>query len=247
MAKKSSVAKRLSLPTPLEARHGANLRGIAVCRVSDPDKQDERSLPDQEALYRHWLDVHTELPYELTVVAGTGSGESLQREEYFKLTDLVETRQFDFCITEDLGRIVRRIHAHLFCEHCVDHDVRLISINDSVDTAERGWQDRSIIAAWHHERSNRDTSDRIKRTHGSRFHQGGCLPLPIYGYHKKPHAEADDDLEKIPAAEPIYEEWFRRLDGGALYAEIADWLNEQNIAPGRYCRKSVWDGRMNGT
>lgn len=234
------------LKPPLAARNGHTLRVLLPCRVSDPGpgKQDILSLDDQEASYRRWLSEHTALPMEVTVLAGSGSGEWLEREEYLRLIELVESDQFDLVLTEDLGRIVRRIHAHLFCELSVDHRTRCIAINDHVDTCEPGWQDRSIFSAWHHERSNRDTSDRIKRTHRNRFEQGRCLALPIYGYQKKPGAKTDDELEKIPEAAPVYEEWFRRMDEGALYSEVADWLNETGVSVGPYARNEKWDGKM---
>jgi len=202
------------------------------------------SLADQEAMHRRWLSEHTALPLDVQVVAGSGSGEWLDRNEYLRLIELVESGQFDLVLTEDLGRIVRRIHAHLFCETCVDFHTRLIALNDHVDTCEPGWQDRSIFSAWHHERSNRDTSDRIKRSHRNRFEQGRCLSLPIFGYRKKPGGKTDDDLEKIPEAIPIYEEWFRRLDENQSYSEIADWLNETGVAPGPYSRNAKWDCPM---
>ena len=122
--------------------------------------------------------------------------------------------------------------------------MRLIALNDHVDTCEPGWEDRSIFSAWHHERANRDTSDRIKRTHRSRFEQGRCLSLPIFGYWMNPGAKSDEDVEKIPEAASIYEEWFRRLDDGASYSEVGDWLNAMNVSPGPYARSPRWDGRM---
>ena len=233
-----------ALQPPLRPRNGHTLQLLAPCRVSDPTKQDQRSPQDQEALLRRWADEHCDVRYEMTVLAGSGSGECLEREEYRRLIDLIETDQYDAVLTEDLGRIVRRIHAHLVCELSVDHGTRLISLNDHVDTAQDGWEDHSIFAAWHHERSNRDTSNRIKRTHRARFQQGGCLGLPIFGYRKLPGAKTDDDVEKVSEAAPILEEWFERLDRGALYAEIADWLNERGVAVGSYCRLPKWDGRM---
>ena len=148
------------LNPPLTARDGRCLQVLIPCRVSSPGpgKQDIRSNDDQEAQLRSWLSSITDLSFNITILAGSGSGESLERDEYLRLIELVETNQLDLVLTEDLGRIVRRIHAHLLAELCVDHDVRLIAVNDSVDTAQDGWQDRSIFSAWHHERSNRDTS-----------------------------------------------------------------------------------------
>ena len=237
------------LNPPLLPRSGHTLRGLLPCRVSDPGpgKQDERSPQDQEAMLREWLNSVTNLPCDNTVLAGSGSGELLDRAEYLRLIELVESDEFDFVLTEDLGRIVRRIHAHLFCELCVDHNVRVIALNDNVDTAQDGWQDRSIFSAWHHERSNRDTSDRIKRTHRARFVGGGCLSLPIYGYYKKAGIKSDMELEKVPEAEAIYKEWFRKLDeDDATYTDVADWLNELGIPTGPHCKKQIWDCQLVG-
>ena len=234
------------LNVPLRPRNGHTLRVVSVRRVSDPGpgKQDIRSLDDQGALHERWLADHVSGPSEVTVLAGSGSGESLERGEHLRLIALVESDEYDVVLCEDLGRILRRIHAHLFCELCVDHKVRLIAINDHIDTAEPGWQDRSIFSAWHHERSNRDTSERIKRTHRNRFLHGGTASLPIFGYRKKPGAKSDADWEKLPEAEAIYREWFDRLDHDALYSEVGDWLNEIGVPTGPHARKDKWDGPM---
>ncbi len=237
-----------SLQPPLHPRNGRRLEILAVCRVSDPgpNKQDIRSNDDQEALHRNCVAANTNLPFTITVLAGSGSGECLERSEYLQLIEMVESDQFDLVLAEGLGRIVWRIHAHLFAELCADHAVRLISLNDHVDTAQDGWQHRSIFSAWHHERSNRDTSQRIKRTQRSRFTPGGCMACLPYGYLKKPGAKSDTDVEKLPEAEEVYKEWFRRLDDGALYSEIADWLNDHVVPTGPHCRSEKWNGRIVG-
>jgi site-specific DNA recombinase len=215
------------LNPPLVAKRDHRLRVLFVERVSSPGpgKQDIRSLDDQEAMLREWLKTRTDLPFEATIVAGSGSGEHLDRKEFLELTALVETSRYDAVICEDVGRVVRRLHAHLFAECCVDHDTRLIAINDYIDTAVDGWQDRSIFSAWHHERSNKDTSERIKRTHRSRFAQGGTLSRLMPGYIKPPGAKSDAEICKDSYWEPIYDEWFTRLENGATFSMIADWLN----------------------
>ena len=224
------------------------LRVLIPARVSDPrpGKQDERSVTDQDDLIRSWIDQNIPEPCEIEVFASSGRGEWLDRAEFIELCDKVATRQYDLVVTKDLGRIICRMHAHIFCEECVDHGVRLIAINDHVDTAQPGWEDRSIFSAWHHERSNRDTSDRIKRTHRARFQHGGCASIPIFGYIKPPHSKSDQDWLKDPDAQPIYEEWFRRLDRGDSFAEIADWLNQEGVPTGPYCEAEKWDGTMLG-
>src|SRR5947209_14881042 len=120
---------------PPKNGHGYEI--LCVSRVSDPKpgKQDERSLDDQEASYREWLQRNLNQPFETTVIARKGSGELLDTIEYQRAINEVATRKYDLVLCEDLGRIVRRIHAHLFCEHCEDCDTRLFSKNDHVDTA----------------------------------------------------------------------------------------------------------------
>ena len=120
-------AHKIQLQPPLMARNGHTLQVLETCRVSDPTKQDERSPDEQGGLTEEWLRSSTDSPFEVTRLTGSGSGECLECDEYLQLLDLIATRQFDVVLTEDLGRICRRIHAHLVCEHCVDHGTRLIS------------------------------------------------------------------------------------------------------------------------
>lgn len=228
-------------------RNGHTYQFIVVGRVSDPrpGKQDERSLDDQQALWGQRLRDNVDVPYQVTVVNGKGSGELLEREEYQRLIDLVESRKFDAVFAEDLGRVVRRIHAHLFGELCEDTDTRLVAPNDRVDTAQPGWREASIFSAFHHERSNRDTSERIKRTHRNRFMNGGCLRDLRFGWLKPPGAKSDADLQKDPAAEPIYREWFRMLDeDDATFADVARWLKKMNVPLPPGARGDQWTGRL---
>jgi DNA invertase Pin-like site-specific DNA recombinase len=215
------------LDPPLVPRNGRTLEVLVPVRVSDPrpGKQDERSLDEQRVLLETWLKAHTKLPVKVHVLAWKGSGEGLENEEYLRLLRMIGSRKFDLVLCEDLGRIVRRIHAHLVCELCEDTGTRLIALNDHVDTAQSNWRDASIFAAWHHERANRDTSERIKRTHRGRFAAGGCLPQPIFGIIKPAGAKTDADLRKDPPAEVIYKDWFAKLDDGGTYADVSDWLN----------------------
>ncbi|HUQ69000.1 MAG TPA: recombinase family protein [Planctomycetaceae bacterium] len=233
----------ISLSPPLRARNGHVLRIIIVVRISTLH-QDPRSLADQEAMCRVYIAQHYGGDVEVIVIASQGSGEHLDRDELRDLEDRIASQQFDVVIVEDLGRICRRKRAYDFCEMCQDCGARLISINDRVDTTVAGWEDSAFIATWHHERSNRDTSDRIRRSLNNRFDQGGVVQFVLYGYIKPEGAKSDADLLKDPAAEEIIPELFRRLEQGALYTELADWLNERGIPPGPCCRLPRWDGPM---
>lgn len=237
--------RRSNLDPPLRGRNGRKLRVIGVARIST-EHQDAKSLDDQRALLARWLQEHTDEPFTLRMIESRGSGERLDRKEFRRLKALVRKERIDLVITEDLGRIVRRIQAHVFCESCEDHGVRLITINDFIDTFKEGWRDLSFFATFRHERYNSDTAKRIRRTLRNRFSQGGVVQTIVYGYIKPPGAKSDDDLRKDPAAEAIYDEWFTRLENGAPYQEIADWLNKLGIPTGPYCRSKTWDCKMVG-
>lgn len=224
----------MELHPPMTApKDGRSYRVILVCRVSNPGpgKQDIQSLEDQENMHRRWLDSNLGSgSYVLTVIAGSGSGELLAREEYEQLIKLIESGCYDLVLCEDLGRIVRRIHVHLVCELAEDMRTRLYAKNDNVDTAKAGWREASIFAAFHHERSNRDSSERIRRTLRNRFLNGGCVREPAYGWIKPVGAKSDAEMSKDPAAEKIYAEWFRKLDQDeATYEEIARWLCSEGV------------------
>jgi hypothetical protein len=238
-----------TLQPPVVPKDGATIRVLVACRVSDPrpGKQDERSLADQALLHEEWLKAHLDSPYEVRILEGRESGECIERADYQELIALVTTGQFDLVLAEDLGRIIRRLQAHSFAELCGEFDTRLIAHNDHIDTSIPGWEDRSIISAWHHERSNRDTSDRIKRTANSRFMQGGSAAFEIAGYIKPPGAKSDLDWRKDRDWDSVYVEWFRMLDEDeATFAEIADWLNQHRRPTGTFARKDEWDGPMVG-
>jgi hypothetical protein len=95
-----------------------------------------------------------------------------------------------------------------------------------------------------HEMYNADTAARIRRTLRNRFENGGVVQFVTFGYVKPPGAKHDSEMFKDPAAAPIIEEIVRRLEDGASYAEVADWLNDQGVKPGPYCDLKRWTGHM---
>lgn len=221
------------------ARTGHRLAVLGIARIST-DHQNALSLEDQEALYRRWLADHTNLPYQLTMIAGRGSGECLDREEPLRASNEVESRTYDLVIAEDLARIFRRIHAQLFCELCEDVGTRLIALNDHVDTAQDNWRVLAGFATMRHEMYNADTAKRIRRSLRNRFEMGGVVQTVVFGYIKPPGTKTDAELQKDPAAEPIYAEMFRRLEDGASYSEVADFLNDKGIKLGPSARSPRW-------
>ena len=230
----------------LVAKSGNVLRTMLINRVSDPcpGKQDIRSNDDQESMLREWLGDHTELPADVDVIAGDGSGERLDRAETAEAEAKIATGEYDLVLCEDLGRIFRRMQAYLFCEAAEDADTRVIALNDHVDTGRDDWRLCAFFAAMRHEMYNADTGKRIRRTQRSRFTQGSIFHCEIYGYLKQPGEKGEEAVSKDPTAEAIYDRWFALLEDGASYSEVADWLNESGIKTGPHCRGDKWTCRM---
>lgn len=230
---------KANLQPPLLARNGNTLKVIGIARISTVH-QNALSLEDQEQLYRKWLNQNTDLPYELTMISGRGSGEILDRKEYLLAIDYIETNNYDLVITEDLGRISRRVHSQLFCELCEDFETRLVAINDHVDTVTDNWRLNAAFASIRHEMYNADTSKRIRRSLRNRFENGGVLGVQVFGIIKPLGAKKDSELSKDPDAQPIYDEMFRLLGNGASYSEVADWLNENKVKLPPHARSKNW-------
>lgn len=228
---------KFRLEPPLAPRNGRTLRAIGITRISTVN-QDPKSLEDQKALLIRWVEDRYDGPVEWTFLAGQGSGECLERDEVFEADRLVASGQYDLVIMEDLGRHMRRVQAVVFCEDCEDAGTRLVAINDNIDTACQ-WRLNAFFAAIKHEQSNKDTSERIKRTLRNRFVQGEVVQFTVYGYIKPPGTKSDRDLQKDPAAEAVFREWFKKLENGASFSEIADWLNIQGVPTGPYCRSKL--------
>ncbi len=227
----------------LHPQDGHTLQVIRIARISTLS-QDERSLDDQLALLKKHVEAMYDGPVEYYDIATQGSGERLDREELALLEALIEARNHDLAITEDLARICRRTRAIDFCELCEDCGMRLIAINDRVDTADGGWRDGAFISSWHHERSNRDTIERIQRSLRNRFVNGAILSDPGPFYVVPDGADNISQIQKAPGAEEIVERGFSMLEAGSGYSEVADWLNEIGFPVGGQSKQKKWDCRL---
>ncbi|HQR43810.1 MAG TPA: recombinase family protein, partial [Gemmatales bacterium] len=89
--------------------------------------------------------------------------------------------------------------------------------------------------------SNKDTSNRIRRSLRNRFSQGGIVQYQSFGHIKPAGAKHDSELRLDQALVPIVKEVFCRIEAGASYCEVADWLNSQNVPVAKHARTLTWD------
>ena len=144
-------------------RNGYSLVVGIPGRISGCENQKEISLEDQ---VDHAKDVAYEMydgEIEFRTITTTGKGERLDRPELLEIENWLRSRELDFLIVEDLGRIVRGAEAHRLCGIAVDHGTRVLSVNDDIDTNQPDWEARSMEACKEHMKHNEHTSRRIKQ------------------------------------------------------------------------------------
>jgi site-specific DNA recombinase len=229
----------------LRPRNGHTLVVGVVARISGGPNQKDLSLDDQ---VDHAKDVVAELydgPVEYRVISTKAKGERLDRPELEQIEAMLRSRELDLMIADDIGRMVRGTEAVRLCGIAVDHATRVIAPNDCIDTAEESWEEDVISACRDHVGHNAHTSKRLKQKLMNRFKKfGGATPREIYGYLKPEGSRTYDDWQKVAEATAIYPEWFLRLRADRNCSAVADWLNEKEVPPGKYCRRKKWDGAM---
>jgi DNA invertase Pin-like site-specific DNA recombinase len=134
----------------LKPQRGPKLR-VLVCARYSTEEQDASSIPDQDAYCRRLVDQQeVEVGYELIFDAEM-SGELVSRPGIDKVRQGISERRWDLIICEDSSRLYRNVGACIsLVEEAVDNGIRVICINDDVDTAEEQWLDRLVEAQSHH-------------------------------------------------------------------------------------------------
>ncbi|MCA9091994.1 MAG: recombinase family protein [Planctomycetaceae bacterium] len=181
------------------------------------------------------------------------SGNLADRRTMRELEDLIEARMVDVVVAEDLGRIYRNPRLHYtFIQDAVDREIRVICVNDGLDTAKENWEAILASASVSHGTVIPQTRNRVKRTAENSFNQGGMVLKVKYGYRKLSKEEARSGqfgpvglrIAKNPDCTPIIAEMVDWAIAGESYQLIAERLNDRQISPGPYVTKQLWTGRL---
>ena len=217
------------------------LRVIGITRISTLN-QDPKKPRRPAGAAEEWVEDRYDGSVEWKFISGQGSGECLDRQQVAETEDLVATGQYDLIIMEDLGRHLRRMQAFLFCEACEDTETRLVAINDNIDTAHE-WRLIALFAAMKHEQSNRTPRFGSDGAFGIALSKGAWCSALYLDTSSRPVRNRTRTSARIRPPNPSTGV-FRRLDSGANFSEIADWLNASGVSPGPYCRRKEWNGQM---
>jgi hypothetical protein len=131
---------------PVTLPRGRRLRVLFYARYST-DEQNPRSIEDQVAYCRRFLESFglADTDPEITVLCDREiSGERIFRPGIDQVREGIDGRRWDLILAEGASRLFRDVAACLdLVRLAVDNGIRVICINDEVDTAdEDNWEDR---------------------------------------------------------------------------------------------------------
>ena len=156
--------------------------------VEDDRDTESQSIENQRALLQDYAERHGFTPY-IHIADDGYSGTKWDRPGWLELTAMIEAGEVSTLLVKDSSRIGRdHLRVGLFRELLREKDVRIIAVNDGLDSA-NGEDDftpfRDIMAEWY----ARDCSRKVK----SAFHTKGKKGIPISG--KPPYGYKKDESD----------------------------------------------------
>jgi len=204
-------------------------------RLSRDDGEDgvSNSILNQRQLLQDYAERNNLIPYEHIQDDGY-SGTNWDRPGWQELIAKIDADEVGCLVVKDSSRIGRDyLRVGLLRETLRDRNIRLIAVNDGIDTA--GQEDdfqpfREIMAEWY----ARDCSKKIK----SVYHQKGMAGVrlahhPLYGYKKVDSSKNSQWVPDDAAAEIVRRIYAMTIEGRGV-GEIARILTEERVESPAY-------------
>ena len=139
------------LRVPIQLPRGRPIRILIYARYST-DEQDKSSITDQVAYCRQFVKAAGIENPEVQIFSDEAeSGEHASRPGSNAAKRCIEGREVDLVVVEDSSRLFRNLSAFCtFVGKAYDEGVRVICINDYIDTAEEEWLSKLHEARKHH-------------------------------------------------------------------------------------------------
>jgi hypothetical protein len=233
--------------TPIAIPRGVPLRVLIYARFST-DEQRRRSIKAQVEFCERFLQSLGIRNYIITVIRDEAlSGELRSRPGIDKVWAGIRERRWHLIVSEDSSRPYRD---DVFCVElvrlAVDNGIRVLFINDYIDTAEPDWESRLKECAKHHASRNVYTSYQVKRAHDELWAMGAAICAVKTGYRR---VRSDDDAD-APGFDEIDPQWapiivaaYDRIAGGEPPWSVALWLTDVGLPKGPNCKSNVWTDR----
>jgi DNA invertase Pin-like site-specific DNA recombinase len=171
------------------------------------DEQRRQSIEDQIRFCREFLESEYRHTFSnITTLSDEGiSGEMQSRPGIDELRRLIDEGLVEYVVSEDSSRLYRSArHCDELVSAAVDKGIRVICINDRVDTADDDWQQRLAAAQQHHSQDNYYTRFRIKRAHDGLWQIGAAIGPILPGYTR---AASEQGGQRPPKFDQIDHTW----------------------------------------
>lgn len=225
------------------------IRVVIYARFST-EEQDTSSIVDQVDYCKMQLVELGILNPEITILFDEAiSGELKSRPGINQVREGIECKKWDVLICEDVSRLFRNAPAAVelvFNAH--DQGLRIICINDGIDSLDDGWHEEFQEAAQDHAYDNKKLRARIKRKHFGLWKMGAAIGIVKTGYLHVPTIPASHGKKaEGPFYDQVDEQWrpvinevFTRIANGERPWTVAKYATEQGLPKSNNCKNPVW-------
>lgn len=213
------------------------------------DEQRKFSIDDQLLYCKEFLsDLGVDVSSLDELYDRGTSGEHHSRPGIDQVRQGIEKRKWDLIICEDSSRLFRSISPCMnLVGTAVDNEIRIICINDRVDTANDDWQHRLEDAQKHHGQDNYLTRYRIKRTQDGLWATGAAMGPLRPGYERY---LSNPENHKDPKYDRIDQKWvetirtaFQMVADDLPLDAVARYLTEQGLPKNSNAEIDEWSDR----
>ncbi len=168
------------------------------------------------------------------------SGYNFNRPDFVRMRTMAENKELDIIVAKDLSRIGRHNAKTLtFLDEMEQEEVRIIAINDKLDSFENKDDDLIGIKTWYNELYVKDISRKIRSTVQNKSKNGTWITNVPYGYVMIDYQKREYAVDPIAAqvVQRIYEMYI----SGDGYKKIANKLTEEGVPTPKARLKQLWE------
>lgn len=220
-------------------------RAVGYFRVSTDRVEQKDSIKNQELIFMNYIKENGLELCKFYIDEGITATGREKRPAFEQMVSDIENGEFDVIIVKELSRLARNVETATWTKRMtIEKDVRILSIDNLVDTFDDGKNRMFPVYAWIYENESRTISDRIKSVYQAKQMNGQFLgSVPPYGYVKK-----DKKLfKRNDYTEDVVKEIFSLFLEGWGQEKIARYLDKKGYpTPAQLVGKSnagqFWHG-----
>lgn len=205
----------------------AQIPTAVYCRISTEKEDQLNSLENQRSFFLGYIEKHPHLSlYRIYADSGISGTAAKNRREFMRMMEDAKDGSFKVLITKEVSRFSRNIlDAVQYTRELKKLGVRVIFMNDGIDTFQPDSELRLSIMAGFAQEESRKISDRVKWGQTRSMESGVVFGSSMLGYNV-----SDGKLSIEPYGAAVVKEIYQKYLTGGLSAEkIAAQLEKQGI------------------